>query len=179
MAPRFLLADSDPDATLPFIVHTRAPQFVALMTPKFTPDLEQLREIADLRMVLRGVNLYPGFLTNPQNASAEQIMALFHKGAHFILDNTFGSDPRNRMVDRDISIIWRDEGTRIPKHLLAETPLGDVIVRTESPSLMVRFHSLRGEEIIWQQEATERDTLQALAEARLFQTDYHRRECAA
>ena len=179
MTPRFLLADSDPDATLPFIVHTRAPQFVALMTPKFHPDLEALREISDLRTALRGVNLYPGFLTHPHNATAEQIMSLFHKGAHYILDNTFGRDLRNRMVDRDVSIIWRDEGARIPKHLLAETPLGDVIVRTEFPRLMVRFNTRGSEDILWKQEANERDTHRAIADARLFQTDYHRRECAA
>ena len=179
MTPKFLLADSDPDASLPFIVHTEAPRFFALMTPKFKGTTESLNEMHDLRTALRGINLYPGFLSNPQNVSAEQIMTLFHESAHYMLENAIGRNSRHGVADQDISVVWRESGSYAPKHLYAETDLGDFVIRTESPRLIFQVTGTRGEQLIWSESSTPEALAKAQAEARSFRLDYVKRELAA
>lgn len=179
MTPKFLLADSDPDASLPFIVHTQEPQFFALITPKFNGTTESLLAGGDFRKALRGVNIYPGFLSSPTNLTAREIMQLFHQGAHFMMENAIGKNTRHQVKDKDISVVWRESGTYAPKHLFAETELGDFVIRVESPRLILQSSNLRGEQIIWQEPASAEATEAAVLEARAFREDYLKRELAA
>lgn len=179
MTPKFLLADSDPDACLPFIIHTQEPQFFALMTPKFKGTSESLLEIHDLRTALRGINLYPGFLTNPANINAEQMMSLFHQSAKYMLENVVGRNSRHQVADKDISVVWRETGTYAPKHLYAETESGDFVIRTESPRMIIQLTSSRGEQVIWEEDSTAEELEKARLEARDFRKDYMKRELAA
>jgi len=179
MTPKFLLADSDPDASLPFIVHTQKPQFFALMTPKFKGTAESLLEMGDLRTALRGINLYPGFLTNPVNFNAKQMMNLFHKSAKYLLENVVGRNTQHQVADENISIVWRESGTYAPKHLYAESEQGDFVIRTESPRMIIQLTGSRGEQVIWEEPGTPDAIEKALVEAREFRAEYVKRELAA
>ena len=179
MTPKFLLADSDPDASLPFIVHTQKPQFFALMTPKFKGTPESLLEMSDLRTALRGINLYPGFLTNPLDINATQMMELFHESAKHLLENVVGRDAQHQITDEDISVVWRESGTYAPKYLYAESELGDFVIRTESPRMIIQLTGNRGEQIIWEEPGTPESSDKARTEAREFRKDYVKRELAA
>ena len=179
MTPKFLLADSDPDASLPFIVHTQEPQFFALVTPKFKGTTESLLETGDFRSALRGVNIYPGFLKNPSNSSARDLLSLFHSGAHFMMDNAIGRMARHQVEEKDIAVVWRETGTYAPKHLFAETDFGDFVIHTESPRFILQSDSARGERIVWQETSQRGDLDSAIADARQFREEYLMRELAA
>ncbi len=178
MTPKFLLADSDPDASLPFVVHTQSPQFFALLTPKFRGSAASLLESGDFRSALRGINLYPGFLTNPAGLTATQMMLTFYQSAHFMIENAIGAKMRQQVKDEDISIVWRESGTYAPKHLFAETETGQFVIRTEHPRLIVHANSPRGEIIIWQETASLTETASAIAEAQSFREEYLDKELA-
>ena len=179
MTPKFLLADSDPDASLPFVVHTQAPQFFALMTPKFRGTSAALLESGNFLSALRGMNLYPGYLARPTGLSATQMMSTFYQGAHFMIDNAIGKNARGQVHDHDISIVWRESGTYAPKHLFAETEFGHFVIRTEHPRLIIQANTSRGEEIIWQESASTAEIESAITEARRYRKDYLERELTA
>jgi hypothetical protein len=178
MTPKFLLADSDPDASLPFLVHTQAPLFFALAIPKLSPGTHGTALSEDPRTLVRGLNLYPGFLTTPDVLPEEQLMEMIHRGAEFLLENVVGTDTRKRLCPESVSIVWRESGTYAPKHLFAESDQGTFVIRTQFPRLIVQLSGVRGEQIIWYESCRERELLSALDECRHFRSEYLGKELA-
>lgn len=178
MTPKYLLADSDPDASLPFLVHTQAPFFFALAIPKLSSASTAWENVQDPRKIIRGLNLYPGFLTTPELLSEGQLMALIHCGAEFLLENIVGTEARQALSPECISVVWRESGTYAPKHLLADSDQGSFIIHTQFPRLIVQLSGPRGEQVIWYESCQESELLNAVNEARHFRSDYLRKELA-
>lgn len=178
MTPKFLLADSDPDASLPFLVHTKAPLFFALAIPKLAQASSAWEDVVDPRKIVRGLNLYPGFLTSPERLSEGQLMALIHDGAEFLLENIVGTEARQALSTECISVVWRESGTYAPKHLLADSEQGTFVIHTQFPRLIVQLNGTRGEQVIWYESCQESELLAAANAARHFRSDYLRKELA-
>ncbi len=178
MDGNFVIADSDPSTCMPFIVHLAEPRFFAMVMPKLRRPSgnRELVETMSPGTALRGLNLYPAFMTNPGSYDYKDLMSLFQQGARQFWTSMMGGGAGRDLPDSEISVVFREEGAYVPPHLLGSDGQASYIIRTESPKMIWQLSNESNRECSWKESCSELEFEEGTAAAFSFYKQYLERE---
>ncbi len=165
---------------MPFIVHLKEPRFFAMVMPKlraFKSDAEVVAAMTPASAV-RGLNLYPSFLTDPSGYDYEEIMRLIQQGARQFWESMMGPDSPE-LPDAEIAAVFRDEGSFVPPHLVGTDGQQSYIIRTQSPKMIWELTDDSTRECSWKEACSELEFEKGTAAAFSFYQQYLQEEAEA
>jgi len=178
MDANFVIADSDPSTCMPFIVHLAEPRFFAMIMPKVRQPSSGRESVESMSpgSALRGLNLYPAFMTDPSGYDYKELMALFQKGARQFWRSMMGGGAARNLPDSEISVVFREEGTFVPPHLYGSDGQASYIIRTESPKMIWQVSDEMSRECSWRETCTDLEFEEGTAAAFSFYKQYLEQE---
>ena len=178
MDAKFLIADSDPSTCLPFIVHLAEPRFFAMVLPKlrdFDGERDGIEKMSP-SSALRGLNIYPAFMSNPAGYDYAELMGLFQEGARQFWSCMMTGGGKRQLLDSEIAVIFRDEGTFVPSHLYGSDGRQSYIIRTESPRMIWQMSDETERQCAWSETCSELEFEKGTAAAFSFYKEYLEQE---
>ncbi len=178
MDANFVIADSDPSTCMPFIVHLAEPRFFAMIMPKVRQPSSGREGVESMNpgSALRGLNLYPAFMTDPSGYDYKELMGLFQAGARQFWKSMMGGGAGRNLPDSEISVVFREEGTFVPPHLYGSDGQASYIIRTESPKMIWQVSDEMSRECSWRETCTDIEFEAGTAEAFSFYQQYLEQE---
>ncbi len=163
---------------MPFIVHLAEPRFFAMILPKLRQPSSGREAIETMTpgSALRGLNLYPAFMTDPSGYDYQELMSLFQKGARQFWNSMLGGGAGRTLADADISVVFRDEGSFVPPHLYGSDGQDSYIIRTESPKMIWQVSDEKSRECSWRETCSELEFEEGTAAAFSFYKEYLQQE---
>lgn len=163
---------------MPFLVHLAEPRFFAMVLPKLQTEGETREsvEMMSPATALRGLNLYPAFLTDPSAYRYEDLMELFQKGAREFWSSMMGGAAGRLLSDEAITVVFREEGSMVPSHLYGSDGQQSYIIRTESPKMIWQLSDETSRECSWREACSELEFEKGTAAAFSFYQEYLKQE---
>ena len=178
MDANFVIADSDPSTCMPFIVHLAEPRFFAMVLPKLrtSAGVRENVETMSPGSALRGLNLYPAFMTDPTGYEYKHLMELFQKGARQFWQSMMGGGAANEVPDSEISVVFHEEGAFVPPHLYGSDGQQSYIIRTQSPKMIWQLSDESDRECSWRENCSDLEFEEGTAAAFNFYQRYLEQE---
>ena len=164
-----------------FIVHLAEPRFFAMVIPKLKAPDGEWESIENLSpsSALRGLNLYPAFLTDPSGQHYPDLLSLFQEGARRFWSSMMSGGNSREIQESEITVVFRDSGAYVPPHLFGSDGKRSYIIRTESPRMIWQFSSENNRECSWRETCSELEFEKGTADAFSFYRQYLEQEAGA